>query len=352
MSVMVRGSSLVHLPDLVGELGGDASRLLHAVQIAPSEVGRHDVFLALPKVAAAVEFAAVLTDTPDFGRRLATRQGIDILGPVGVAARTAATVRDALAVFEQYVAAYSPGVGVRVRDVDNPELVFFEFALLDPDLPTVVRQSVELSLGVILRVLRSLLGSGYRPEAVHLPHGALTRASDYRRYFGCPARFSEPAAGFTMKRGDLEHPLRRDPLDHEALVRYLGTITERGLGTRRSVELLVNQLLPTGTCTLTTVADRLSLHPKALQRRLTDEETTFAAIVDELRRRRAHQLLTDTEISVSQLATELGYAEPSVLTRASRRWFGCPPAAYRRNGGSAAPARSTTEAGPRALFAQ
>src|SRR4029077_20107856 len=32
--------------------------------------------------------------TADFGRRLALRQGIEILGPVGVAARTAATVAD------------------------------------------------------------------------------------------------------------------------------------------------------------------------------------------------------------------------------------------------------------------
>ena len=92
---------------------------------------------------------------------------------------------------------------------------------------------------------------------------------------------------------------------------------------------IVRQLLPTGAATLDVVADQFSLHPKTLQRRLADEDTTFAALVDQVRKDAAERYLRSTRISLTHLARELGYAEQSVLTRSCKRWFGAGPAAYR-----------------------
>ncbi|HTY28232.1 MAG TPA: AraC family transcriptional regulator ligand-binding domain-containing protein, partial [Mycobacterium sp.] len=80
MSV-VRGTSLSNYPKLVTELGGDPGALLASAGIDPGVVGRQDVFIPLPRVATAIEAAAEATGTPDFGRRLAQLQGIEILGP-------------------------------------------------------------------------------------------------------------------------------------------------------------------------------------------------------------------------------------------------------------------------------
>ena len=97
MSV-VRGTSLSGYPRLVTELGGDPAELLRAAGIRPQDVGEHEVFLPYRSLILALETAATATATPDFGRRLALRQGIEILGPLGVAARTAATVGDAFTI--------------------------------------------------------------------------------------------------------------------------------------------------------------------------------------------------------------------------------------------------------------
>ncbi|MCV7149943.1 AraC family transcriptional regulator [Mycolicibacterium pyrenivorans] len=326
---LVRGTSLSGLPELVQSLGCDADALLASVGISAADAGRHDVFVPLPRVAMAIETAALLTGTPDFGRRLAERQGIDILGPVGVAARTAATVVGALRVFERYLAAYSPGLAVRLGESDDPECVFFEFVFTDRDLPPIT-QSVELSLGVTLRVLRFLIGARHNPVAVHLPHEPLTSVGSYRRFYGCDARFAERTAGFTLRRVDLEKPLAQDQLGHEAIVAYLSGITTRNDATGDTVQVLVRQLLPSGTAKLKSVAGQLGLHPKTLQRRLADEHTTFAAITDGVRRELADRLLRDTGVTLAHLAHELGYAEQSVLTRSCQRWFGCPPGVYRK----------------------
>jgi AraC-like DNA-binding protein len=123
--------------------------------------------------------------------------------------------------------------------------------------------------------------------------------------------------------------LNRDDVAHRAVVDYLSSITPLGAGIVESVRTIVRQLLPTGAATLEVVAEQFHLHPKTLQRRLSDEGTTFAALVDQVRKDAADRYLRTTGMSLSHLARELGYAEQSVLTRSCKRWFGSGPAAYR-----------------------
>jgi AraC-like DNA-binding protein len=173
------------------------------------------------------------------------------------------------------------------------------------------------------------MGADYVPLQVHLPHDPLTPKADYVRYFGCTPEFAARTAGFTVRTADLGRPLHRDDVAHRAVVDYLNGITPRNAGIVESVRSIVRQLLPTGAATLEVVANQFNLHPKTLQRRLAEEDTTFAALVDQVRKDAADRYLRSTGISLTHLARELGYAEQSVLTRSCKRWFGTGPAAYR-----------------------
>lgn len=327
MSV-IRGSALANYADLVTALGGNPTGLLHAVGIRSEDAGNHDVFIPIHANLQAIESAAAATTTPDFGRQLAQQQGIEILGPVGVAARTAATVADALAIFNRFMTAYSPAIAIEIMPLADPQRVFIALTLRLDDAPA-CPQSVELSLGVALQVLRLLLGSAYAPLAVHLPHDPLTAEVDYLHYFGCTPHFSQPSSGFMVRATDLRRQLDRDEAAHRTVVDHLNSITPRNAGMVESVRTIIRQLLPTGAATLDVVASQFNLHPKTLQRRLADADTTFAALVDEIRKSAADRYLRSTGMSLSHLTRELGYAEQSVLTRSCRRWFGIGPAAYR-----------------------
>jgi AraC-like DNA-binding protein len=327
MSV-VRGTALSNYPILVPELGGDPAALLRAAGIRNQDVGNYDAFIPYRAAIQAIESAAQTTDTPDFGRRLAQRQGIEILGPVGVAARTAATAADALRIFSTYMAAYSPVIAIHFEPLGDARRSFLTIEFLLDHAPP-HQQTTELSLGVSLRVLRFLMGSEYAPLSVHLPHDPLTPKADYVRYFGCTPHFAERTAGFTMRTADLGRPLNRDDVAHRAIVDYLNDITPRNAGIVESVRTIVRQLLPTGAATLELVASQFNLHPKTLQRKLAEEDTTFAALVDQIRKDAADRYLRDTGIGLTHLARELGYAEQSVLTRSCKRWFGTGPVAYR-----------------------
>ena len=71
---------------------------------------------------------------------------------------------------------------------------------------------------------------------------------------------------------------------------------------------------------------------EALRRRLRGEGQSFSAIRDEMRQSAARIMLTRSAAPVAEIAARLGYAEPSVFTRAFRRWTGATPGQWRGRG--------------------
>jgi AraC-like DNA-binding protein len=332
---LIRGSSLTGFNELVAELGHDPESILRRSGIRPQDVGDHDAFLPYRALAVVLEDAALMTDALDFGRQLALRQGIEILGPVGVAARTAPTVGEALRISRVYLAAYSPAIEVRLRPGERADRKLFEFAIVEQDMPS-CPQLFELSLGVLLQVLRHLSGVTVNPTTTLIPHSALLEEASYRGYYGSEVRFSQPRGGLEVRDADLARPVADDAQAHEVLVRYLeGLAIPDDRGFADSVRRLVVELLPTGTVTMNLLAKQFALHPKTFQRRLSAEGTTFGTLVEQARRELADHYLRATDLALTQIARELGYAEQSVLSRSCRRWFGQPPAALRMGRGGA-----------------
>ncbi|MDN5804149.1 MAG: helix-turn-helix transcriptional regulator [Microlunatus sp.] len=58
--------------------------------------------------------------------------------------------------------------------------------------------------------------------------------------------------------------------------------------------------------------------------------TTFAQVLDDVRRDRAHRLIVTTELPLRQISALVGLSDQTAFTRACRRWFGCSPRELRR----------------------
>lgn len=77
------------------------------------------------------------------------------------------------------------------------------------------------------------------------------------------------------------------------------------------------------------ISQQLHLTERTLRRRLEDEGTTFKALLDQVKRRDALQLLDNHQITIQQVAEKLGYQDPANFTRAFRNWTGKTPSEYR-----------------------
>jgi AraC-like DNA-binding protein len=99
------------------------------------------------------------------------------------------------------------------------------------------------------------------------------------------------------------------------------------------VERVLRRLLvtgaPVGELHLKPVAALFDLHSRTLNRRLRSEGKSFKTLLDETRHRVARQLLRDTQLPLQEMAITLGYADATALIRASRRWSGVSPKAWR-----------------------
>lgn len=138
-----------------------------------------------------------------------------------------------------------------------------------------------------------------------------------------------------MSAADLERPLHHDELVHQTALGYLdSTVADGSLPVTQSVLAVLGPLLPAGPPTIGLISQHFGVHPKALQRRLAAEGTTFTALLDQVRRQAAELYLRDPTVTLAHLARQLGYAEPSVLTRACQRWFGMTPTQYRDRSGA------------------
>lgn len=329
---LIRGTALQGFVELVDELGGDPDELLARAHLAREAIGDHDTFISYRSVAGVLEAAALATGAGDFGRRLAMRQGLEILGPLGVAARTAPSVAEALQAIEQYVTFYSPALAIGARPGPGPDAATLEWRLL-AERPPVHRQAAELALGVACRVLRLLAGDDFLPSVVQLRHEPLTDRADYVSYFGSPVEFSAPIYGIRFPAAMLVRPLKSDSAVHAVVQDYLNTIVVPTESTTAGeVEKLIRRMLPTGALDLDLVAAQLAQHRRTLQRQLAAQGTTFGRLVDDVRRDEAERYLRDTDMPFGQLAGVLGLSEQSALSRACRRWFDATPSEVRRRG--------------------
>jgi AraC-like DNA-binding protein len=78
------------------------------------------------------------------------------------------------------------------------------------------------------------------------------------------------------------------------------------------------------------VAGKLNIGVRTLQRRLEREGVGYRAIIQRVRHRHALDLLTDSDLPITEIAWSLGYDDPAHFSRAFRRTAGMPPTRYRR----------------------
>ncbi|WP_421864767.1 AraC family transcriptional regulator ligand-binding domain-containing protein [Parvibaculum sp.] len=77
------------------------------------------------------------------------------------------------------------------------------------------------------------------------------------------------------------------------------------------------------------IADALNLSERTLRRRLNAEGTSYQAIVNDVRNHLARQYLIDTDLSVADIGTLIGFEDLSNFRHAFQKWNGVSPSRFR-----------------------
>lgn len=325
----IRVAALLGFDRLVRELGGDPRQLLKSAGIPVSAFRSPDRQISYGSMIELLETAAADLDCPDFGIRLSAHQDINILGPAAMIALYSDTVGDCLDAISNFFFVHTRGASVRlVRSDEGDSRLCFDILIAGLHAK---RQINELSLGIGQRLLEMLIAPGFRASRVEFTHRRPDDTRALQRRFGRNLDFECPVNALAVPNEALSRPIptanrefRQVAVDY--VREHLGDAEENRV---RRIVVLAHQLLPTGRCSIVTVAAVLGMHPRRLQRELQAEGRDFRGIIDQVRRELVVDYLDDTRASLGQIAEMLGYRDQAAFNNAFRRWYGSSPGRWR-----------------------
>jgi AraC-like DNA-binding protein len=158
--------------------------------------------------------------------------------------------------------------------------------------------------------------------------------AELERVLSCPVHVGAPWNGWALSREMYQLPLRR----HD---RALGGLLQRQADTAiarlpqlEGVALDVRRALVShfgnGDTRIHTIARALATSARSLQRRLAAAGVSYQQLLDLTRKDAAERYLTDSPLSVGEVAYLLGYSEPAAFDRAFKRWHHETPRAFRQ----------------------
>ena len=196
-------------------------------------------------------------------------------------------------------------------------------------VPTSLR---DFTFARIAGLVESLGVQPVRPEFVTLPEPApsITVRQRYEQAFGCPLHFQQSPSAIVLRTSALSVPLYgSNPVLHTSVTQRLGAFRDSDLSTAARVVGTLEQLLDEGDARIGTVAARLGMSGRSLQKALNSEGYRFCELLQRVRRRRAMRLLCETETPIASVASALGYGNVGSFSRAFVHWLGCSPASFR-----------------------
>lgn len=224
----------------------------------------------------------------------------------------------------------------------------------------------------LLRDIQTALGISLNAEHIDMPYPKPRDAAAYEQHFGCPVVFGEspplpgrapphptvrsadspplsrsageghrstdgrllPGQGrFWIRNEDLERPFPTH--DPAAQTLYRRLCDEQLRAQQRELQELSArvvqqlQLYDRHYPDAARIARLFGLSERSFRRHLSEEHTSYRALVAQARFRKAQHLLRETGLSVEAVSEQLGYAEPAAFIHAFRRWSGTSPLAFR-----------------------
>ena len=328
MTDLIRSAGLAYYPDVARSVGLDPKLMMRKVRLPLACLDHPDTRIAVTSLRRLLEISAAESGAEDFGLRLAELGGLTNLGPVGLIVREQATIADAIEALSRFVHIHHDGMRLDVTRDGKSVTITMHLRGRQPSPP---RQSIDMALGSVHRIIQSLFGSGWRPQEVHLHYPPPRDRKRYREFYGCPVIFNADSDAILLSASDMDRPI---PSAHPLVASYLRKRIE-ALGTRpasweEKVDEVVRTLLASGNCTIERVAEHLACTRRTIHRHLAASGTSFSAILEAQRADLAMQLIADPARPPATIARQLGFSAQSAMARWFRGHFGCSITEWRK----------------------
>lgn len=295
-------------------------------------IGRVDRYIRLEQLD--VLLGSIFQDThnPYFGLIVGSENDHGKLGLVGRLLASSSTLGDALETLLEYKNLIVPYLdcslqrGAALMRVNIMSSTSLKFAH--------TRSHAELIMSALVALGRSLVGGEMPLVRTGFQHAMPDDLALYHEVFSAPLEFSCEENFLEIDNSVLEKPLVSAYPEYHQRLRQTADETllqlARVQGMTGQILHIIERRLGEDKTSIEAIAASLGMTPRTLQRRLADEDATFAHLRDQVRHQRACVMLGSHKVEMSKIAEQLGFSDTANFYHAFKRWEGCAPGAYRR----------------------
>lgn len=310
-----------------------AGSLLQRFGLPPARLAEAGARLSIPHYMRLGHAAIALSQRPDLGLLMGRHNRLEHLGLAGACAGLAPDIRAAVRALTRFEPLYAHNHLGQSSLQESGEGAWISFYSIAP-YNGYNRFVVDTVLKSWHSHMQQLSGQPVRLEGVQIEYPAPPHAAAFEAAFDCPVEFSAPANRILCSPATLA---TANPRHSPHSWNELQQLCRRQLEQQQTpaslsgqVTRLLGQQLRHGEPELAAIARQLRLPAWTLQRRLEQEGSSFRQLVRETRHGLAISYLCDTQLSIAEIAWQLGFSSSEAFQRAFKRWQGQPPGNFRR----------------------
>lgn len=198
------------------------------------------------------------------------------------------------------------------------------------------RAAMDYHMANMEQAIRQLGKSPPVPREVRLRHAAPPDVTKYVEFYGLTPKFGSPRYELVYPPGMREVEVTtfnsrlRDYFDVECrrMIEKLGAAT----GIATEVRKALISVMDGGDSGIEALAKRLGMSSRSLQRRLSEEQTSYNDLLAEVREEFAKRYLARGTMTASEVAYLIGFTEPPAFFKAFKRWTGLTPREFQERG--------------------
>jgi AraC-like DNA-binding protein len=316
------------IADAVERAGGSIARVFARADLPLGLIDQPELLVPLRDQVHVLEYASREIGDAALPARLAAEAGIPGLGVYGNRLLAAPNLEVAIGRSSLLIGALLQSSTSLRLQVDPP---WARWTYEISDRTEVGRQKHDiLALAYMLDLLRRFAGPRWTPPQVEVAGPPVASRISVEDVLSCDLSrgqvssiiFASELLELPNVRGDLLEDA--STIDGDAPMPAPNDVV-------KCVEHLVRLALLEGRPRVEWVARKMDLSGRSLQRYLNERNTTFESVMDRVLTRHSINLLEKGAMPITELALQLGYADPSHFVRAFRRWTGQTPGEFRRS---------------------
>ena len=255
-------------------------------------------------------------------------------GVVGLVAMSCEKAGELLELHIRYQSLVADGVAVEYKATEDGLSL-----TVHPKVPELIdnRLHQESTFASWLSLARWITGlNDHYPLRANFTTDKPENTDELHRVLGPNLFWNQPSCSALFDSELLNRPL---PQSNPALRKQLESQVEQQLiaagGAQfdpllQQVQSHISKSLADGVPDIDQVSAALNLSTRALQRKLSDLDTSFSHMLDGTRKELAMSYIRQAHISLTEVAFLLGFSEQSAFNRAFKRWTEQSPSAFRK----------------------